>query len=733
MDRSLLSELQADVRSSKLLAALTVGPLLGILLVVPMSSFALIVFSGSLTPLALQAAVLLLVGTLVMTLVSALTSAFKGAISAPFPMALAALAPIGAAVGAALADESSAVQFTTMAAIMGFTSFAAGAALLIAGRFRLANYLRFLPYPVVAGFLAGIGWVLAVGGLETMAGIRLSWGALPEFFDLDLVRNWGPGVAFGAGVFLVLRRWSHFLILPLSIVVCTVLYHAGLAAAGISLDRAETLGILLAEGVSGSQWPLTYLGSLDRVDWGTVATQVPAMAIVVVVTLVSALTNTSGVEASTGVELDMNREFSTAGVVNGAVGLAGSAPGHYVVSLSVASHATGAVTRLTGLVAALVVLAVLVYGTGVIRLIPLPLLGGVVLYLGIDLLNTWALRIYRRLPLVDWGIVILVLVVVAAQGFVEGLGVGLVAAIFLFITRFSRMDPVGEAVSGRGRHEQSRRNRPIPHRVILRELGDRVQSYRLHGFLFFGSAFPLAQRLKGALKADPRPSCILLDFTGVSGFDVSAATALHGIIRAAHPQGTAVVLSAMPPGVRSTLLDVVPQADRTRLHFEEDFDRGLERCEEILLAEWERIRRGDEAAASAISERSLAEIMRRLDVQTAFEDLVERLAPYADARRYAEGETVTREGQRPEGMLLLIEGRLIFRKGAAGIRLQERGAGDIFELPTAASSDLTVEAMEPSRALLLTRSSLQRLEQEDPRLALDLYRYLVNRMEAAPS
>ena len=729
MFRSLLSELKADAGSSKLPAALTVGPLLGILVVVSMSSFALVVFSGPLAPLALQGAVLLLVGSLVMTLVSALTSDFKSAIAAPFPLALAALAAIGVSVGAVLAGESSDVQFTTMATIMGITSLAAGAALLIAGRFRLANYLRFLPYPVVAGFLAGIGWVLAVGGLETMAGIRLSWGALPEFFDPDLVLNWGPGVAFGVAVFLVLRRRSHFLILPLSIVVCTALYHVVLAAAGISLDRAEVLGILFAEGVSGSQWPITYLGSLDRVDWGTVATQVPAMAIVVVVTLVSALTNTSGVEASTGVELDMNKEFSVAGLVNGAVGLAGSAPGHYAVSLSVASHASGAYTRLTGIVAMLVVLAVLFYGTGIIRLIPLPLLGGVVFYLGIDLLNTWALSINRRLPLVDWGIVILVLVVVAARGFVEGLGVGLIAAMFLFIIRLSRMNPVRDAVAGRGQHEQSMRNRPTPHRVILRELGDQLQTYQLHGFLFFGSAFPLAQRLKSALKSDPPPRCVLLDFTAVSGFDVSAATALHSFIRAAHPQGTAVVLSAMPAGFRSTLLDVVPQADRNHLHFEEDFDGGLERCEEILLAEWERIRRGDEYAASAISERSLAEIMRRLDAQTAFEDLVERLAPYADSRRYAEGETVTREGQRPEGMLLLVEGRLAFRRGAAGVRLKARGTGDIFELPAAGSSDLVVEAMEPSRALLLTPVSLHRLEEEDPRLALDLYRHLISGAE----
>ncbi len=729
MLRSLLSELKADARSSKLPAALTVGPLLGILLVVPMSSFALVVFSGPLAPLALQGAVLLLVGSLVMTLVSALTSNFRGAIAAPFPLALAALAAIGVSVGAALAGESSDVQFTTMATIMGITSLAAGATLLVAGRFRLANYLRFLPYPVVAGFLAGIGWVLALGGLETMAGIRLSWGALPEFFGPDLVLNWGPGVAFGVAVFLVLRRWSHFLILPLSIVICTALYHVGMASAGVSLDRAEALGILFAEGVSGSQWPITYLGNLDRVDWGTVATQVPAMAIVVVVTLISTLTNTSGVEASTGVELDMNREFSVAGAVNGAVGLAGSAPGHYVVSLSVASHASGARTRLTGIVAALVVLAVLLYGTGFIRLIPLPLLGGVVFYLGIDLLNSWVLSINRKLPLVDWGIVILVLAVVAARGFVEGLGAGLIAAMVLFIVRLSRMDPVREAVAGRGRHEQSMRNRPTPHRVILRELGDRLQTYRLHGFLFFGSAFPLAQRLKSALKAEPPPRCILLDFTAVSGFDVSAAAALHSFIRTAHPQDTAVVVSAMPAGFRSTLLDVVSEADRTRIHFEGDFDGGLERCEEILLAEWERIRSGGEDAASAISERSLAEIMRRLDVQTAFEDLVERLAPYTDARRYAEGETVTREDRRQEGILLLVEGRLAFRKGAAGVRIEERGAGDVFGLPAAGSSHLAVEALAPSRALLLTPGSLDRLEQEDPRLALDLYRHLVSGVE----
>ena len=90
---------------------------------------------------------------------------------------------------------------------------------------------------------------------------------------------------------------------------------------------------------------------------------------------------------------------------------------------------------------------------------------------------------------------------------------------------------------------------------------------------------------------------------------------------------------------------------------------------------------------------------------------------------------MTREDQRQEGILLLVEGRLAFRKGAAGVRLEERGIGDIFGLPAAGSPNLAVEAMEPSRALLLTPVSLDRLEQEDPRLALDLYRHLVSGVE----
>ena len=583
MITTLLSELKADAMSSKLFAAASVGVVMGILIVVPMTSFSILVFSGPMASLALKGAGLMLFGSVVLTVLSCLVGDYKSGISTPLPVAMAVLSIVGVSVGADLAHTDGKTQFMTMATIMGITALASGAVLLFIGRAKLTNYLRFLPYPVVAGFLAGLGWVLAIGGLEVMVGGGLDWADAAGMLEADMLWLWVPGLAYALVLFLIGRRWSHFLIMPGSIVLCAALYHVAMAVAGVSLMEAEDLGILLPEGPSGNLWPTAYVGDLGRIDWAVVGSQIPGMLTVVLVTLIAVLTNTSAIEFATGVEIDLDKDFRNAGIGNLAIALGGSAPGHYAVSLSVASRTAGAYSRLTGIMAAIVVCYVLFFGTGTIELIPLAMLGGLVLYLGLELLYTWGVSVRKKLPLVDYGIAVLILGVIATRGFLAGMGVGLAAAIFFFAMRLSRTDPVQAAFTGRGQHRQSRRQRSLIHRAILSELGDRLHTYHLRGYMFFGIASPLVERLKSALRSNPPPQCVLLDFTAVTGFDVSAATALHRFTLAAKSQGTEVVFSAVPEHFEATLATIVPGDAKSGLHFEDDLDRGLERCEDIIL------------------------------------------------------------------------------------------------------------------------------------------------------
>ena len=105
-------------------------------------------------------------------------------------------------------------MFATFLAAIALTTLLMALILLVIGHFRLGGFVRYIPYPVVGGFLAGTGWLLAQGGLGVMLDIPLTIGNLPRLFAPDRLIAWLPGVVFGVALLLVLRRHQHFLITP---------------------------------------------------------------------------------------------------------------------------------------------------------------------------------------------------------------------------------------------------------------------------------------------------------------------------------------------------------------------------------------------------------------------------------------------------------------------------------------------------------------------------------------
>ena len=99
----------------------------------------------------------------------------------------------------------------------------------------------------------------------------------------------------------------------------------------------------------------------------------------------------------------------------------------------------------------------------------------------------------------------------------------LVTATF-FAVRLSRVDLVASTFTSRDR--RSSKARPLPDQAILSNEGDRVQAFQLRGYIFFGSAYRLVARLRRVLGKEPRPACVLLDFSSVTGFDLSALNSL---------------------------------------------------------------------------------------------------------------------------------------------------------------------------------------------------------------
>ena len=624
-----------------------------------------------------------------------------------------------ATIGFTMDAEGDALFATTSVALI-ISAVATGACCLLIGQFRLANLVRFIPYPVTGGFVAGIGGAVCLAAMSLM-GAKPDWQTIPALLEPSVLWRWSPGAAYGIALYLAIKRWGNPLILPVSVALAGAAYHLALASLGISVEAARAEGLLLTSTADGNLWPALFPADLAQVQWASMAEQVPYMLTLILVAFICVIMNFAGLELATNQELDWDREFRVTGVASTIAGLGGGTVATFVVPASLRSKLLGATTRLTGVVAALVIGIALFLGDGILEFVPASLVGGgILIFAGLGMLDEGLVKSRKRLPSSEYGIILLIFIAIMSFGLIEGVGVGMLATLVFFAVRLSRVDPIASQFTARER--ESKKARPVPDRAILLEEGERVQAYRLRGYLFFGSVCPLADHLRQSLSGASRPTCLLLDFSAVSGFDFSAVNVLSRFLQTVHAAGVRVVLSALSAGLQTGLKHNLPPAVHAELLVEPDVDRALERCEDIIIAEWRT--KADERRAS-LMEHTFDDFERYLERQIDFENLLEELRPYLSPRQYAAGEALVGPDAPQEGLQLLLAGR-VSGYDSAGTRLFQRGPGDSIWPAGALDENATsVIADDSCQTMVLTLAALSWLEQNEERLTLKLYRYLL--------
>ena len=723
--RKLATELRADTISTKAVSALAAGLTSGLTLLVVQITYASLIFSGPLAPYALQGIGLVLFGNFAVCLVIALASSFRGAISG-LPAALViVMAQIGVMAGA----EGDALFITSVGAFM-IGAVATGVCFLVIGKYRLANLVRFVPYSVAGGFVAGIGAAVCLAAMSMM-GADTSWQAIPALVEPSVFWRWSPAAAIGITLYLATKQWGHPLIVPVSVVLVVGAYHVVRAFLNISGDEAMLAGSLLASTSEGSLWPAFGFADLALLDWTVIATQLPILLTLMLLGLIVVIMSLAGLELAANQELDWDREFRAAGLASVVGGLGGGTAATIIVPASLRSKLFGATTRLTGIVAAFVIAATLFLGDKMLVLVPPPLMGGILFYAGIGMLDEGLVRSRRQLPWSEYGIIILIMVVMMVFGLFEGVGAGMLVALVFFAVRLSRVDPIKSRYTARDR--QSTRARSVPDRVILLEEGERVLACRLRGYIFFGSVYSLAGHLRKSLSGDPRPACLMLDFADVSGFDFSAVSVLARFLRSANAAGVPMVLSASPEQLRTGLQRNLSSLEFAAVQFEPNADRALEHCEDIVIEEWKANARIVDEQRASLLERAAEDLERHLERQIRFEDLLDDLRGWLTPRRYAAGEILAGPSAPTEDLQLLTSGRASAHE-KAGARVGQYSPGDaIWPVAVSEQKAPTVSADEPCETMVLTMAGRRWLEEHEERLALKLYRYLLaGRFESAP-
>ena len=694
-----LSETVRDFETSRLIPALSAGSTSGLGLLVSHIAFASFIFSGPLQPWSSQGIGLILFGAFAGCLVLALAGGFRGAIAGLSPALVIVMADIGSTIDA----EGRSLFVTTVAALVIGVIFSAALCSLI-GNLRLANLVRFIPYPVASGFVAGIGGAVLLGAIESEVWI------------------WAPGALYGLALYLAMRRWRNPLILPVSVVLAVSGCHAVFAALGMSGDEARAAGLLLTGTAEGTLWPPAGPADIALVDWSAMPGQIPNLLVLVLVALICVVMSLAGLEVALNEELDWDREFQATGIAGAFSGAGGGTFVSMIVPASFRSKLFGASTRLTGITCALVIGAGLFLGDSLLEFIPAALIAGMLFFAGAGMIEEGLLRSRQRLPAPEYAIVALIFVVIVVFGLIEGVVTGLLAALVLFVLRLSRVDPIAGRFSGRD--HRSNKARPPPDRAILLESGERIHGYRLRGYLFFGSAWPLVANLKQSLEGPVPPVCLILDMKAVSGFDFSAINVLGRFMRTAVADGVRIVLSSPSESLRSGLERNVPAETFRQVKIEPDEDRAMEKCEDFAIEAWKSDSgAADEKRASLLS-RTAEDLDRFLERRALFEELIEALAPWSETRNFEPGDKFLASEENE--LQILIEGRASAYDDG-GARLCQCGVGDVvLPLHRVDSKAASIVADESGSVMVLGREIRQWLEERETRLAMRLYRYLLS-------
>jgi len=691
-------------RSVGTAAALASGVVIGAVEVVLAVSFAALVFGGYLASFLSRGIGLYLVASAATLAILAWRAGARGVVGSVQDAAAAVLAVI-ATTTALDAFGSLDRAFLTVVAATVVVTVTTGIVFALLGAFRLGNLVRYVPYPVVGGFLAGTGWLLFKGGIGVAASVQPYLRTIGDLLRREDLMRWIPALAFGVVLLVVSRMVKRPLVIPAIIGLGLVLFAAGVLVTGSSLDEVRDGLWLLGPFPTGEIWePRTVLDALTDADWSAVLGQVAGIATAVFVAVIAALFNVSGIELIRHTDLDSNRELRDAGAVNVVSGAFGGIPGYHALSLTALAYQMGVNARVAGLVAALVPLTAVVFGASLIELIPRMIVGGALVFVGLGFIVDWVWDKRRSLPLSEYLVVLAILAVIITRGLLPGVAAGLVLAVVLFAVNYSRLEQVREEALGDT--YRSNVDRPPGERDALRSLGERVQILRVEGFVFFGTSSGLLERVRKRVEAGEL-RYLVIDLRRVTGMDSSAAMSFRKIAQLAEANAFELVLSDVPQAVRGRLERGGVVTIDGVVRFEPDLDRGLERCEDGLLG---RVGTG-------------------VGRSEALAGLPERLWDRFEQRDLPEGAVLITQGASPDDVWVLESGRLrIEMRSSHGtqVRLSTVLPGVMvgeIALYTGAPRTADVVAETPSVVLRLGRDEIDRLEAEEPALAVSLHRW----------
>lgn len=680
-------------------------------------SFSALVFQGSLASGIGLGLATLLVGSAVAGFVVSLTTELAPADAGPDTPAVAVLSVLSASVAADVLGHgggtASAIQHVLVA--ISLSTLLTGLMLVALGTFRLGELLRFIPFPVVGGFLAASGWQLVTGAVAVMTGIDPMGPDWMRLAGAGAVPQLVVGFGFAVAMLAARRRADSFVLLPLALLLTAVAANLAAAVAGPEWRAAW----FLPSGAGARiWWPLPAVLS-GEIDWLVYVRSSVEIAAVCGVTAIALLLDVSSLEVARARSADIDGELRGNGLANVVSASLGGAAGNLSLQSSVLIEEAGGVTRRAGVFAALTTAALLLLQVDVLSLMPRALLGGLLAYLGIVLLIQ---ALFRAPALRSWSDLALtgaILAAIVAFGYLVGVMLGIVGACLTFAVNYSRIGVVRRALTRAD--FASTVERSPDQAELLQRTGAKIQIFWLSGFIFFGSSNRLFEQVRRRIDEQKEPPVrfVVLDFAAVPGADSSAILSLIKLRNHCDQHGVALALCGLGTAMQATLERnrLCPMESRHRTF--PTRNEALEWCEDGLLAE---------VASAAAPPAELATWLARELGEVSGQARLER---WFERRDVPAGHVLYDQGAPSDRIDLVVSGRIaIVVRGEDGRPLRLRSmvartvVGEMGFFRGRARTASVIAETEAS-VYILTRDSLAAMQREEPALAARFLEFVI--------
>jgi len=547
-------------------------------------------------------------------------------------------------------------QVLVILVLVSLTIFMAGMLQLVMGAIGGGKLIKFIPYPVIGGFMNGIAIIIFLGQLRPLMGVPKETPIVDMFLGNAGYRI--ETVIVGIVTIVAMLLAKRFIKSIPSSLVGLLAGVAAFFAVGTVLNPAilQIEGNPLVIGQIPSVFPtpkqvMNFIRLSDQIPMSLLTMLiVPAITLSILASIDTLLTSVV-TDMVTKNKHNSTRELFGQGIGNVASAAFGGLPVAGSTLATMVNINAGGRTPLGGIVSSLTVLLIIMFMGSLVQWIPMAVLAGILLITSVSMLESESIHLsLKKSAIGNLLVIVAVTIITVAVDLIIAVLVGLVITMFLFVKEQISRSIVRRMFTGNLVHSKKIRSKEAM--ATLQEKGDKINIYELNGSLFFGTADKLLAEIEKHLDS----FCIILDFKRIHTVDLTGAQLLKQIVERITEKGNCLLVSYLDlPGnedkkrMYSLLQDVgVVQAIGAD-NFFPDTDRALQWAEDALIAR--------ELGRVKTEHQKL--MLHNLNVfHDLSKDQLDVVRQYLHPARYGEGDVVFEEGERGDKIYFILSGEV---------------------------------------------------------------------------